>query len=164
MPTPTYEPLANVTLASETLSVSFSSINQGYRDLVVVCTGKTPFNNTVFATFNGDTAALYSNVSMRGTGSSSATGSNVSQTKLDVTFDTFDANTIGNFIMNIMDYSATDKHKPVLSRSNNAGLVTVASAGRWNSTSAISTITFTFANGSSGFSSGTTFALYGIAS
>jgi len=62
----------------------------------------------------------------------------------------------------IMDYSATDKHKSGLIRftSTPDQPVTVAQAFRWASTSAITTITLADAT----FTSGSTFALYGIVS
>jgi hypothetical protein len=59
-----------------------------------------------------------------------------------------------------MDYSATDKHKTVLSRANNAANGVTAIAGRWASTSAITSIVLTFQ--SSSLATGSTVALYGV--
>lgn len=165
MPTPTYTPLANITLGSTATTVSFSSINQGFRDLIVIFTGTTPFNNTAYVNFNGDTSSNYSSVVMRGGNGGVQSASSSAASKLDITGDTLDSSTVSNFIFHIMDYSATDKHKTTLSRANNSDVsLTTASAGRWASTSAVSSMTFIFGNGSSGFNSGCSFALYGIAS
>ena len=59
-----------------------------------------------------------------------------------------------------MDYSATDKHKTVLIRANHPG-ETVACAGRWANTAAITSITI---NTASTFVIGSVFSLYGIVS
>jgi hypothetical protein len=60
-----------------------------------------------------------------------------------------------------MDYSATDKHKTILSRANVAGTFTMALAGRWANTSAINQVSI-FRTGQT-FSSGSVLSLYGIA-
>jgi hypothetical protein len=65
-------------------------------------------------------------------------------------------------IVHIMDYSATDKHKTVLSRANRASSGVDAIAGRWASTSAITSIKY-FASGRT-LDIGSTVALYGIVS
>jgi hypothetical protein len=64
--------------------------------------------------------------------------------------------------MNIMDYSATDKHKTYIFRDNIASSLVVAQVGRWANTTAISTVALI--SSSSTFVVGTTVALYGIAS
>jgi len=70
--------------------------------------------------------------------------------------------TIGDVTVNIMDYAVTDKHKTLLARANNAGNQVQMLAGRWASTTAITSLVLTaFGNT---FSIGTTFALYGIVS
>jgi hypothetical protein len=59
-----------------------------------------------------------------------------------------------------MDYSATDKHKTYLSRSNNADNGTTALTGRWANTSAITTVAISSQTGS--IRTGTSISLYGI--
>ncbi len=67
-------------------------------------------------------------------------------------------------IINIMDYSATDKHKTILQRAGSPVNVEWAVAGRVAITSAVTSITlWSPDNGSDVWISGTTFALYGIA-
>lgn len=65
-------------------------------------------------------------------------------------------------IIHAMDYSATDKHKTFLIRSGDA-TETWAIAGRWASTTAISSLKI-LDTASATFDVGTTFALYGIVS
>jgi len=67
----------------------------------------------------------------------------------------------GVFILQFFDYSATNKHKSVLSRSDTATYGTGATANRWGSTAAISSILL-YPNMNL-FESGSTFHLYGIA-
>jgi hypothetical protein len=95
---------------------------------------------------------------MGGNGSSaySATG----------TFDYMPINVVtqsqNNVITQIMDYSATDKHKTSLIRGNDAGAEVIAHAQRWASTSAVTSVRALIT--ANNFASGSTFSLYGIAS
>lgn len=163
MPTPTYTPLANITLGSATASVTFSSISQSYRDLVMVLFTKHTGNfDYTRVRINSDATSIYSHVTMRGTGS--ATGSSTStENGIYAMLAISEVNT--NFLtckLDFLDYSATDKHKTVLLRADQPTSATNTEAVRWASTSAISSLTIA-SNGST-FVAGTTMALYGIAS
>lgn len=165
MPTPTYTPLANITLGSTSSTVTFSSISQLYRDLVLVVMpiGSTASNFLVQV--NGDTTnANYSVVNMRGNGFGASSGTTSGYPGWNVAFSSSVLTTAGhNTRLEIMDYSATDKHKTALIRTNNTplGEATEAEAGRWANTAAITSLTCV-TQGSS-FVAGSTFALYGIA-
>lgn len=161
MPTPTYTPLANITLGSSAASVTFSSISQAYRDLVLVSNilGATADAN-LFLRFNGDTGTNYSFVQMYGSGSSTGTSAaTLTQVVSGITASTTQRATATH---SLIDYSATDKHKSLLNRSDSAQYVgTFAIATRWANTAAITSIqAFT---SSDAFAAGSTFALYGIA-
>jgi hypothetical protein len=158
MPTPTYTPLANITLGANAASVTFSSINQTYRDLIIVADAKTVATGgrNFFVRFNNDTGSNYSNVNMFGNGS---TASSSASTGTGAGLSIIDANN-GNNIIQIFDYSATDKHKTVLSRGNVAAIAVDARASRWANTAAITTITCL--PDSNNWVSGSSFALYGI--
>lgn len=156
MGTPTYTPLANITLGSSASSVTFSSIPATYRDLIVVgdYTGSTVA--LVLMEFNGS-ASGYTAVEMSG----SSGGGVSSSTATNINFGAIYGSNKMTVISQIMDYSATDKHKTVLRRGNNAQQSELnAAAGRWASTSAITSISIATTGGT--FSSGSTFALYGI--
>ena len=60
-----------------------------------------------------------------------------------------------------MDYSATDKHKTMLSRGGSSSFGVGMNAGRWANTSAVTSV---LVIGQSGldFAAGSTFYLYGI--
>lgn len=153
----TYEPLETIVLDNAASSVTFFNISQDYRDLVVVINGTaTGFESIIFQ-FNGDTTdANYANVLMYGDGASAgSTSGNGGKGGLIQT-------TLSNSIAQIMDYTATDKHKTFISRGNVAGNQTRATASRWANTSAITSIRFHV--GAQSFNAGTTFELFGIAS
>jgi len=163
MPTPTYTPLATVTLGSAASSVSFSSIPSSYRDLIVVADGAVSSAGGLNYRVNGDTASNYSYVTMRNNLNTPASEAGPN----DRLTGTNQSATSGTRLMNtiqILDYSATDKHKTALTRAtynqnSNSAFVTEASASRWANTSAINSVTvFSGAN----FSIGSTFSLYGV--
>lgn len=162
MPTSTYIALANITLTGNDSSVEFASIPATYRDLVLVVQNTSTVASQMSMRFNSDTGSNYNRVAMWGTGST--TGSNSSTNAAEInTQAEGQADSASAFThINIMDYSATDKHKTGLIRfaSSPNGPAVVAQAFRWASTSAITTITLAGAT----FTSGSTFALYGIVS
>jgi hypothetical protein len=159
VPQPTYTPLATVTLGSSTSSVTFSSIPATYRDLILIITAQrtgSPVNMGL--RFNGDTGSNYSQVYMTSTGSTTYSGT-VSATNAQIDVYPYAPSTgFNNYILQIMDYSATDKHKTFLRRTNEAGNATEAAAHRWANTAAITSINLAM----SSMNTGSTFSLYGV--
>jgi hypothetical protein len=155
MPTSTYVALATTTLGASASSVTFSSIaTSGYRDLVLVYNGTTSANIGVDVEFNSDTnSANYSRVFMYAPPVDSGTGGP------QEIFYSSTARTV--VTCQIQDYSATDKHKTVLSRWGAVDVIVGASALRWANTNAITSLKLTPKSGNT-FSSGSTFSLYGI--
>lgn len=162
MPTPTYTPLWSTTLASATSSITLGGVPQTYRDLIIVFNGTFASNDYLRMRFNSDSAGNYSYLNMGGysggTSTSSSTGADMIQLGYAEAGQRFNAQ------ISVFDYVATDKHKSVLARSGgyDAGLSTNAYAGRWASTSAITSVRFHLWSGGN-FATGTTLALYGIA-
>ena len=152
-----YTALANITLTSTASSVTFGSIPSGYRDLRLVVTGTITNGYTVQMRFNGDSGSNYSYVGMYGTGSSTASYSGTSTSITTGYLDT----TQSMIQYQIMDYSATDKHKTVLVRRDIAATITLSSAERWANTAAITTLAL-IPTSSQVFNSGCTFELYGV--
>jgi hypothetical protein len=157
MPTPTYTPLATVTLGSSASSVTFSSIPASYRDLIIIGAGSPSAGTNVLIRVNGDSGANYSFVYMLGTGSTTISGSASGASSAFA--DTF---TNGNFTVQIFDYPVTDKSKTILTRSNGSTTQVNAYANRYALTDAVTSVSLT-ASGQT-FSTGFTFSLYGIAS
>lgn len=161
MPTPQYTALANVTLSSTASAVTFSSISQVYKDLVIVASLKhTSSGDYTLLRVNGDGGSNYLTQSMRGNGS--AVTGQIGTDGATYPFYGLQENN-SEFIqmrIDMMDYRATDKHKNFLMRGDAAGIATIASVARWASTSAINTVTLS--NATSTFIAGSTFALYGV--
>jgi hypothetical protein len=165
MPTPTYDLIASNVLATTATSVTFSSIPSTYRDLVVVAdTINTTTGFYLVMRVNGNTTASnYSAVQMIGNGS---TASSASQSG---TFSFFFANVNASSTriltqVQLLDYSATDKHKSILMRTSVPGAEVEASANRFAQTGAITSLTFREELGSKTFAAGSSFYLYGIVS
>jgi hypothetical protein len=159
MPTPTYIPLATITLSSITTSVVFGSIPNSYRDLVLITSGSTTASSDLFWRANGDTNSNYSSIQFGNQDNGNFTNFQSSGMTVGRSGNLGTASSTS--ILQILDYSATDKNKPSISRGNiNATNVTM-SASRWINNTTITSLTI-FA--SSNFNSGTTFSLYGIVS
>jgi hypothetical protein len=163
MPTNTYVALDKVTVGTATSSITFSSIPQGYTDLVIVTNLKGSGSaNYPIIELNGDTGNNYSETFITGNGSTASSArysntvgyliNNVVTTTTDFSF---------NNIIHLMNYSNTTTYKTVLSRANAAGSGTEAGVLLWRNTSAISSITIR-TNGNN-WATGSTFSLYGIA-
>lgn len=158
MPTNTYTPIAEITLASTDSSITFSSIPQSYRDLVFIIDGTATTNQAAAMRFNGDSGTNYSAIQMYGLGSSTGVYSSGSLNYFRIEA-MYTSKTMKK--IQIMDYSTTNKHKHGLIRSDWGNGEIDAIAARWANTAAITSIELyipTYA-----FSAGTTIALYGIA-
>lgn len=154
--------MANITLGSSAASVTFSSISQAYRDLVLVIQATTSSSDNSIIRFNSDSGANYNLVTMYGNGSTTSSQNASNQTSGYMAWHGATSSTTASMdIINIMDYSATDKHKSFLVRDDQPANGTQALAQRWASTSAITTILVK--PNSATWSAGSTFALYGVA-
>ena len=161
MPTTTHTLIEAVTLATNASSVTFSSIpTTGKGDLVLTMEFKGSGGNAYGALrFNGDTGSNYSITFALGDGSAPGQGSGTSD-KIAV----FAATTTSAYLeqYQIMDFSATDKHKSLLRRGNRADYRVDMLAGRWANTDAITSIEiFALTNS---YAAGSTFSLYQIVS
>jgi hypothetical protein len=158
-----WTPLANTTLGSTATSVTFSSISSAYRDLRVVITTGTTGGGQCAYTINSDTTSTYVWVTAEGDGSAASSawnGNTYGNTFNNVLLYGYDTTPRAFITLDFLDYSATDKHKTVLSRGNTAARGVNMMAVRWPSTAAISTISFV--SSPSTFISGSTFTLYGV--
>ena len=159
-----YVPLATKTLTVAAASVTFSSISQAYRDLILVCNGKkvTTQANVYSFQFNADATSTYSFVTMEGTGSITSSGqSTTTQLSSAWNYSSMDNLDGSSCILNLMDYSTTDKHKSVLIRAGSPTQAVSSVAGRWVNTVAVNSITVKIGNGNS-YNIGSTFTLYGV--
>jgi len=158
MATPTYDLLESVTLATAASSVTFSSIDTTtYTDIILVteCIGGSSSARLGFR-FNGDTGSNYSTVITERDNSDSDTN-----TYFNAQLGSALQNSTMLTIHSIMDANATNKHKSIIGRANNAdrGLAGMQ-AGRWANTSRITSITCL--SYGADFLTASTFAIYGI--
>lgn len=155
--------IANTTLASAVTTVTFSSISGAYRDLVLVINGKwNAINSSAspYYSFNSDTNdANYYFVDIQGNGSSASSTYGNWRSTVNSSFGYGNPAPDWQLTSQIMDYSATDKHKVHLNRVNSPSGLVSAGATRWASTSAITSIEV---KAGLAFAVGTTFALYGV--
>ena len=154
--TPTYVPLANFTAAGGETSVTFSSIPATYRDLILVLGSfPLPAATNIWCRVNGDGSSSYSYVYAFST--SSAATSSTNGFLIGGLAQGASKNTI---ITQFMDYSATDKHKTVLSRATEDLQAVSMIAARWPQNTAINSLTIRVVANS--FGAGSTFSLYGV--
>jgi hypothetical protein len=157
----TYTPLATNTLGSATSSVTFSSIPQGYTDLVLVDNVKSASgagDSELDVRFIGDSGSNYSTTFLYGNGSSASSGRTSNQSYIYISRTD---ETAGLGISHFQNYSNNTTYKTVLSRGNSTAYV-FAWVGLWRNTNAITSMTLT-RNGGLNFATGSTFTLYGIA-
>ena len=158
MATPTYIPLASVTLAAESPQVSFTSISQDYSDLVLMIEIKGGQGKV---RFNGDSSGNYNTVytyNYTPPGTAFGSGANTNSTQFGT--ETGSATVANLSKMEIFDYSATDKQKSILMHNARAGGIQTVVAGRWADTDAITSITVDI--NSNNFAVGSSFKLFAI--
>jgi hypothetical protein len=163
MPTPTYTPLANITLGTAASTITFASIPATYRDLILVVLGSGSTTLQGRIRLNSDTGTNYHYQRMSGNGSAASATQASSQSSGFISAIA-QATATGALQMNIniMDYSATNKHKTIISRAAQAANGTDAFVNRWSNTAAVTSVQILTSTGN--WAIGTTVALYGIVS
>jgi hypothetical protein len=158
-----YTPIATYTVPSATTSYTFSSIPSTYTDLVIIINAQGASGADVGLQFNSDTGSNYSETGLDGNGSAASSFRRSNQTSmlLNNNATLLTANYSWVSIFSIQNYSNSTTYKSVLARCDNADNGVNAAVGLWRSTAAITSITVVATN--SGFASGATFTLYGIA-
>lgn len=163
----TYEPIQSYTITGSPNTVTFSSIPSTYTDLVVVCSARANYADTIGIMrirFNGDTGSNYSMTQMYGNGSSGTSARVSNQTSFGLEYISGNTATSGVFspvILQVQNYSNATTYKTMLSRTNDAAVRVVAQVGLWRSSSAITSIAIDEVLGTN-YAVGSTFTLYGI--
>jgi hypothetical protein len=169
-----YEPITAITIPSVGVaSVTLNSIPQTYAHLQIRYISRTDVAGTGAGRgalrFNNDTAGNYTFHGLYGDGASAAAESSVGNTFLNVAEALFDgepANTFAPAIVDVFDYTNTNKYKTTRSLfgydSNGSGFIGFYS-GLWSSTAAITSITLIArSTGTPLFKQYSSIALYGI--
>ena len=159
-----YESIATVTVGSGgTSAVTFSSIPSTYTHLQVRALGKdASIYGAIFMRLNNDTTSNYSRGGFYGDGSSVASFGATSAPYMNVVTTPVSSGGFGAAVIDILDYTNTNKNKTVRSLSgndNNGSGFVVLYSGCWFSTSAVSRIDIISDSTIGEYSS---FALYGI--
>ena len=123
MATPTYTLIDSVTLGSSASSVTFSSIDQSYGDLRIVinATSTSDYAGITYNLNSDTTTANYSWLRMTGDGSAASSFNGTyfwfqPTARLSIADPTLTT-------ADIMDYSATDKHKTTLVRAKSIEVI-----------------------------------------
>jgi hypothetical protein len=167
-----FESIATVTVGSGgSSSVTLSSIPSTYTHLQIryLSRSTNASDSTTFMQINSDTGNNYSTHMLFGNGATAGSQgqSNVSFIELPRTaYGATGSNIFGNGVIDILDYSDTNKYKTVrvlggCDQNGSGGIGFVS--GSFRSTSAITAVNF-FATGGANMAQYTTFALYGIRS
>ena len=152
--------LQNITLGSAQAAVTFASIPSTFRDLRLVLNAGTTAEGNIYFQVNNDAGSNYLSVNARGSGGG-AQASTQTTTRINSNYATgLQTSSRAVNVYEIQDYAQTDRHKAILIRANHSDELDII-AGRWASTSAITSVKVT-ANDATTFTAGSTFALYGV--
>jgi hypothetical protein len=163
------ETIASTLLATTATGVTFSNIPQGYKHLQVRILARdnraVTFDNLIIQA-NGDTGSNYSDHFIYGDGASVGSGGSASVPDPRVgtiTGSSTTASVFGANIIDILDYTNTNKYKTVRgltgADADGSGQI-VFRSNLWLNTAAITSLTFTPGGGS--FVQYSRFSLYGI--
>jgi hypothetical protein len=149
--------LASITLQEASASVSFSGIPEGYRDLVLAV-NSIPVSQLAetYIRLNNDAGNNYTAIEAWGDPPSLG-GTSITRTGLYTGY--FDDANRATQVTQIIDYSATNKHKTALVRLTKPDQATSMIATRWANTSPVTSLTVFSQSGS--YAAGSTFNLYG---
>ena len=175
--TNSYESIATTTVGSGgTGTITFSSIPSTFTHLQIRIMAQT--NRATFGIdearlrFNGDTGSNYAQHLLYGDGATATATASSSVTSIQVgsgNLGTTTGSNFGDVILDVLDYTNTNKTKVIRALGGADCNGTVGgiggrvglSSGLWNDTSSVTTITLTPINGAL-FSQHSSFALYGI--
>jgi hypothetical protein len=160
----TYTPIYAQTLSSNAASVTFSNIPTAYTDLVLVVSGQVSSAVSLACQINGNTSTNYSATELYGDGSSAGSARNSSENQITVSSIVAQIASGSQWVstLHFQNYSNATTYKTVLARTSAPGTITTETIGLWRSLSPVTSIKFMGYANSSGFTSGTSFTLYGI--
>lgn len=161
-----FESIATATGTGSSGTITFSSIPSTYKHLQIRYSVLTATSgDDVFYRFNGDTGSNYARHFLYGDGTSAAASGQATQTFLIADSGSGESSSTQPMtgIVDIQNYASTTQNKTARGFNgidkNGSGIITLNS-GLWLSTTAINSITFY--TSSYNYTTGTTFALYGI--
>lgn len=170
-----YQSIATISVTSSTSSVEFTSIPSSFKHLQIRALSNTNRSDgyatdSVKLNMNSDTGGNYSMHWVRGNGATTAAYGYANQTEIyleGISAGTAAPNIFGVAIIDILDYTNTNKYKTIKCLSghelngliNSSGGFVHLTSGNWHNTNTITSIKFTPDNNFQQYSS---FALYGV--
>lgn len=149
----TYTLISSVTVgAGGASSIDFSSIPATYTDLKVVLSGRSTraaVNCNCFLTFNGSSAAAYTDRYLQGDGAAATSGNDVSATSVffgSLPGTSVTASTFGNLEIYIPNYAGSNNKSysaDSVIENNATSALAYLIAGLWANTAAITSISLT---------------------
>jgi hypothetical protein len=168
-----YESIATFSLASNTASVTFSSIPSTYKHLQIRYMGRstttgTSVGDNLYINLNADTGSNYTYHQLLGSSSTASATGATAQTRLNfqnaLPRNGVTSSVFGVGIFDLNDYASTTKNKTARifygTDTNNTESKVYLASGLWISTSAVTSIAL--APQSNSFLAGSVFSLYGI--
>ena len=161
-----YDALSTVTLTASTASITFAGIPSTYKHLQIRLIAGSTGIDAGLLTFNSDTGANYTRHRLTGNGSAAAAGASTSFNGASINSlggypDT--ANTFGATVIDILDYTDTNKYTTLRSLSgedlNGTGFVELTS-NLWLNTAAVTNINYAAVGGN--WKQYSSFSLYGV--
>jgi hypothetical protein len=162
-----FELIETQVLGSNVASVTFSSIPATYKHLQLRYTAQTNSNQSILrGRFNGDsTSANYSRHYLYGDGSSVGSSASANNGWLDFGPLEVGTNLFTAGIVDVLDYTSTNKNKTIRALAGRAGSANrniALSSGGWFSASAVTSLTVSEAFFGQNLLTGSRFSLYGI--
>jgi hypothetical protein len=169
-----FEWIATGTTNTSSPSITFSSIPQTYKHLQIRGIGNASYGSNDYGAlgirFNSDTGTNYtrhgfrSNLGQSTPSHIALTGTTFASPTEGVFLNSTASDWMGTNVIDILDYTATDKYKTARGISgvvwtSSSGMV-MFGAGMWKNTAAVTSITVYQQNANWG--TGTSFALYGL--
>jgi hypothetical protein len=162
MATPTYSLIDSIEVGSSTPSVTFSSLTQDYRDLVVNWQTLTGAGSQTLVRLNNDSGGNYHQTQIVTFNANMYVGQSNGDTYYRTERIIAGLSFMENTEFTVMDYSATDKNKCIFSRTTEIPTSNgrnATASGRWQSNAAVTSITIFNSNN---FVSGDSIHIYGI--
>ena len=166
-----FDLLETTVLTGNATTITFSNLNNysDYKHLQIRGTGRTDDGSVLYVRMNGDTSTVYSYHGLQGNGTSVSSSATSSANIMIALFPLANAgnttNIFSGFVIDILDFSNTNKNTTMRSFGGNSQAVGFNTAlalrsGLWNNTAAVTSLTFTNSGGN--FVSGTRLSLYGV--
>ena len=159
-----FDLLETTTLTSSASSVTFSGLGaySGYKSLQIRTVISADFSGSIWLRANSDTGSNYAWHRLQGNGSSAASQSATTQSKMEIHYVYGLGWSAG--VYDLLDFSSTSKYKTFRGLGGVADATSVIRlmSGLWQNTSAVTSLTISPPDGGYNLLTGSRFSLYGV--